>query len=107
LRLKIADRFAELWTWVTLVGGAPTSRPIFAYSEISTTLILLNNRRSYIVAARGSISIFKGLAMKNRLNALRNRWIDKQRGGIGYIFLWLLGVPIPVLLLISLLRGCH
>ena len=35
--------------------------------------------------------------------------IDKwrsQEGGIGYILLWVLGVPLPVLLLISLLRGC-
>jgi hypothetical protein len=30
----------------------------------------------------------------------------KQRGGIGYVLLWFLGVPIPVLILISLLRGC-
>ena len=30
----------------------------------------------------------------------------KQEGKIGYIFLWLLGVPIPVLLVIFLLRGC-
>jgi hypothetical protein len=31
---------------------------------------------------------------------------EKQKGGIGYVLLWLLGVPIPVLILISLLRGC-
>ncbi|GAB2592137.1 hypothetical protein ISP15_14720 [Dyella jejuensis] len=30
----------------------------------------------------------------------------RQRGGIGYVLLWLLGVPIPVLILIALLRGC-
>jgi len=30
----------------------------------------------------------------------------KQRGGIGYVLLWLLGVPIPVLILIALVRGC-
>jgi hypothetical protein len=29
-----------------------------------------------------------------------------QKGGIGYVLLWLLGVPIPVLILIGLLRGC-
>ena len=29
-----------------------------------------------------------------------------QRGKIGYILLWLIGVPIPVLFLIYLLRGC-
>jgi len=32
------------------------------------------------------------------------RW--KQEGKIGYILLWLLGVPIPVLFLFYLLRGC-
>jgi hypothetical protein len=31
---------------------------------------------------------------------------DKQRGGIGYILLWVLGVPIPILILIFLVRGC-
>ena len=29
-----------------------------------------------------------------------------QSGKIGYILLWLLGVPIPILLIIYLLRGC-
>ena len=29
-----------------------------------------------------------------------------QEGKMGYILLWLLGVPIPILLLIYLLRGC-
>jgi hypothetical protein len=29
-----------------------------------------------------------------------------QSGKIGYILAWLLGVPIPVLFLIFLLRGC-
>jgi hypothetical protein len=28
-------------------------------------------------------------------------------GNIGYILLWVLGVPIPVLLIIFLLRGCN
>jgi len=27
-------------------------------------------------------------------------------GATGYILLWLLGIPIPILLLILLLRGC-
>jgi hypothetical protein len=30
----------------------------------------------------------------------------KQAAATGYILLWLLGIPIPVLLLIFLLRGC-
>ena len=30
----------------------------------------------------------------------------RQKGGIGYVLLWLMGVPIPVLILFALLRGC-
>jgi hypothetical protein len=29
-----------------------------------------------------------------------------QTGKIGYILLWLLGVPIPILIVIYLVRGC-
>jgi hypothetical protein len=29
-----------------------------------------------------------------------------EKGAAGYLLLWLLGIPIPVLLLIFLLRGC-
>ena len=30
----------------------------------------------------------------------------KQAGATGYILLWLLGIPLPILFLIFLLRGC-
>jgi hypothetical protein len=46
--------------------------------------------------------------------SLRTRWtrhqlkVDwkQQAGKMGYILLWALGVPIPVLFLFYLLRGC-
>lgn len=31
---------------------------------------------------------------------------DRQRGKIGYILAWLLGIPIPILIVVFLLRGC-
>ena len=34
------------------------------------------------------------------------RSLQRQAGKLGYILLWALGVPIPVLFLIYLLRGC-
>jgi hypothetical protein len=37
---------------------------------------------------------------------MRLRDKTKELGATGYILLWLLGIPIPVLLLIFLLRGC-
>jgi hypothetical protein len=33
--------------------------------------------------------------------------LKRQAGKIGYILLWLLGVPIPILIVIFLLRGCN
>ena len=33
--------------------------------------------------------------------------MNKERGAIGYIFLWLMGVPAFVLFAIFLLRGCN
>lgn len=30
----------------------------------------------------------------------------KEAGAMGYILLWLLGIPIPILLIIFLMRGC-
>jgi len=32
--------------------------------------------------------------------------VKLQEGKMGYILMWLLGVPIPILLVIYLLRGC-
>lgn len=31
---------------------------------------------------------------------------QNQEGKVGFILLWLLGIPLPILLLIYLLRGC-
>ena len=30
----------------------------------------------------------------------------KQEGKVGWILLWLIGVPVPILLVLFLLRGC-
>ena len=30
----------------------------------------------------------------------------RQQGKVGWLLLWLLGVPIPILLVLFLLRGC-
>ncbi len=35
------------------------------------------------------------------------KWVRQQEGKVGYAIAWLLGVPIPVLFLVFLLRGCN
>ena len=42
--------------------------------------------------------------VKQRLASRVQR--SMQEGKMGYILLWLLGVPIPLLFMIFLLRGC-
>jgi len=38
---------------------------------------------------------------------MRNGYNSKlEEGKVGWILLWLLGIPIPVLLILFLLRGC-
>jgi len=32
--------------------------------------------------------------------------LSKQKGKIGWILLWLVGIPIPILLALYFLRGC-
>ena len=34
------------------------------------------------------------------------RSLRRQQGKMGWIFLWLIGVPIPILFVLFLLRGC-
>lgn len=50
-------------------------------------------------------SILRPAAWRRRRTGFR--FIDRQYGRWGYILAWLLGVPIPVLLLIYFLRGCN
>ena len=41
--------------------------------------------------------------MKTPMEFLRE---SQEKGAIGYILLWAMGVPVSVLLIIFLLRGC-
>jgi hypothetical protein len=41
------------------------------------------------------------------MNTLNDRVITDETGAIGYILLWLLGVPATLLFLVFLLRGCN
>ena len=41
-----------------------------------------------------------------RPRVIRQLTRNRQEGKIGWIFLWLIGVPVPLLLVFFLLRGC-
>ena len=40
--------------------------------------------------------------MKNKKNL-----IQRKEGKIGYILAWAVGIPVPILLIVFLLRGCN
>jgi hypothetical protein len=37
---------------------------------------------------------------------MKTKHIGSEAGKVGWILLWLLGIPLPILLLLFLLRGC-
>ena len=41
------------------------------------------------------------------MRKLQDNWRKFQEGKIGYAVAWLLGVPLPILFLVYLLRGCN
>ncbi|HEY2037033.1 MAG TPA: hypothetical protein VGG96_08465 [Steroidobacteraceae bacterium] len=41
-----------------------------------------------------------------RRNSRNDAGPGKQKGAMGYVLAWLLGVPIPILIIVALLRGC-
>jgi hypothetical protein len=45
-------------------------------------------------------------APNTRLQKIKYDLHNRQDGKIGWIFLWLIGVPVPLLLVFFLLRGC-
>lgn len=47
----------------------------------------------------------KSLTVTIMKNTLINQWQRMEQGKIGYALLWLLGIPLPVLLIFYLLRG--
>lgn len=44
------------------------------------------------------------------MSALLEKWrfimLNNEVGKIGWILLWLLGIPLPILVVVYLLRGC-
>jgi hypothetical protein len=59
--------------------------------------------------SRGTCSASEGLnhhfIHKFGVSAMRK--LTERSGKVGYILMWLLGIPIPILLIIFLLRGCN
>jgi hypothetical protein len=40
------------------------------------------------------------------MNALIKAPKNNEQGAIGYILAWLIGIPLPILLIVFLVRGC-
>lgn len=67
----------------------------------SSEMSHLQNRRDRI---RFSDTAFRTVRCEYQVMKLTER--IKEYGAAGYILLWLLGIPLPILFIIFLLRGC-
>jgi hypothetical protein len=79
---------------------------VVAHHEPSTPAVALSPGTTVLAAVTRRIHSRES-RMKTLVEAYR-RQLDrqKQKGGIGWVLLWLLGIPIPVLIVLFLLRGC-
>jgi len=55
---------------------------------------------------RFTISQARTFRGKRNPSVMKNGASNLQTGKIGWILLWLIGVPIPILLILFLIRGC-
>ena len=71
--------------------------------------LLADDRAAGTRLAIGLVSSHQEVGMRRIVNRLQHSAfpsLKRQEGKLGWIFLWLIGVPIPVLLVLYLLRGC-
>lgn len=41
-----------------------------------------------------------------KIPTFKDSWARFEQGKAGWILLWLIGIPVPILLILFLLRGC-
>jgi hypothetical protein len=90
---------AEFATWhkkESLHGEDPSADPPLLRSLVAEA----RQTQGYVGFAWRSQEV----AMKTKMYETFERKLEEGR--VGWVLLWLLGVPIPVLLILFLLRGC-
>ena len=57
-----------------------------------------------LIELNGSAAV--GFAAGEKYSPKRNPMLKNENGKVGWILLWAIGVPVPVLMLLFLVRGC-
>jgi hypothetical protein len=91
----------ELGVEIPAVGGIRQASPQNGRPDGTTALRVIAPRTVQIAALPHRAQERRRTMTKRVRNTLK-----RQDGKIGYILAWLLGVPIPILILVYLLRGC-
>jgi hypothetical protein len=89
-----------------LIDRAPTRDK---HAILSSFPLVVHENGCTVGSQRGAIAAAQERPMNQHSQDQLNSDAEPaqgQRGGIGYVLLWILGVPLPVLILIALVRGC-
>ena len=62
--------------------------------------------KHFFEASKKAHAVYRSSDLMKRKSLMKLEERLHQAGAAGYILLWLLGIPIPVLFIIFLLRGC-
>ncbi len=77
-----------------------TSTPTYLSRRLDIATGILRASGEYCLTNHQRRNVMDSSERKSGSNA------STQKGGIGYVLMWFLGVPIPILIIIALLRGC-
>jgi len=75
-------------------------------SPAATTLVLRVVQEKFFIRYAHVMHLWGAIPKRKKVRPMHLTHKIKEMAATGYILLWLLGIPVPILLLIFLLRGC-
>ena len=75
-------------------------------ADILRSRLIARTNAALEIPRKNKRTFSRARVSRARREKMRLRDRIKEAGATGYILLWLLGIPIPILLIIFLLRGC-
>ena len=64
------------------------------------------NQAERIVHDLKSAGFVGGARLEESYMELSSKMLKNQRGAIGWVLLWAIGIPIPILVILFMVRGC-
>jgi hypothetical protein len=86
---------------LTIVPLSPSDAARFSQTWKDLQGRFVDNPKGAVVGVTAGVNAAVQSQLERRIAMLNN-----ERGKVGWILLWALGIPIPILVVLFLIRGC-